>query len=382
MIMLLEIIRDCFQRFGYVMDPVLRFNHVISSKEKTLEDIEEELGFPRGWTNIADASQEDRVHILRQELKKNLSIDFIFYKYLGTDRLGSCSYADKKSCIYRHSGKTPFGVFIKELLSEPKNYPNVTLKGELKTDLTISTVIKDRCPICGYPMQLKWNKNYGLKLWICTNDQEVCGFMTNDKRGDELSIQKCDWCKGGYLIVKGGLKEPILGCTNYKPDKSGCGRLLSQEHYRAWKKDDFGIEDPSKDKPAYFHAPQSPTKEPQAPEMIPAKTSNTRKGAEVHTIGYLERMIEKDGFKVLVDAEGNLLTDMKLLAKLRMFRQTLAQEEELPAYYILTNDVLARLATDKPTTREEFVEIKGIGERRYDRFGGRFIAEINKHIES
>lgn len=89
MIMLLEIIRDCFQRFGYVMDPVLRFNHVISSKEKTLEDIEEELGFPRGWTNIADASQEDRVHILRQELKKNLSIDFIFYKYLGTDRLGS-----------------------------------------------------------------------------------------------------------------------------------------------------------------------------------------------------------------------------------------------------------------------------------------------------
>lgn len=303
------------------------------------------------------------------------------YNYAEERRLFYVALTRTKNRVFIVTPEKRPSEFIKELLSEPKNYPNVTLKGELKTDLTVSTVIKDRCPICGYPMQLKWNKNYGLKLWICTNDQEVCGFMTNDKRGGELSIQKCDWCKDGYLIVKGGLKEPILGCTNYKPDKSGCGRLLSQEHYRAWKKDDFGIEDPSKDKPAYFHVSQSPTKEPQAPEMIPAKTSNSRKGTEVHTIGYSERMIEKDGFKVLVDAEGNLLTDMKLLAKLRMLRQTLAQEEELPAYYILTNDVLARLATDKPTTREEFVEIKGIGERRYERFGGRFIAEIKKYIE-
>lgn len=272
--------------------------------------------------------------------------------------------------------------FIKELLNDPKNYPNVTLKGELKTDLTVSTVIKDRCPICGYPMQLKWNKNYGLKLWICTNDQEVCGFMTNDKRGGELSIQKCDWCKDGYLIVKGGLNEPILGCTNYKPDKSGCGRLLSQEHYRAWKKDDFGIEDPSKDKPAYFHAPQSPMKEPQVPEMIPAKTSNTRKSAEVHTISYSERMIEKDGFKVLVDAQGSLLTDMKLLAKLLELRSEIAREYKVSSYRIMNNSTLVLLATDKPTAREEFIEIKGITISTYLRFGGRFIAEIKKHLES
>ena len=95
-------------------------------------------------------------------------------------------------------------------------------------------------------MQFRWNKNYGLRLRICTNDQEICGFMTNDKRGGELSIQKCDWCKDGYLIVKGGRSGPILGCTNYKSDKSGCGRLLSLEHYRVWRKDDFGMEDPSK----------------------------------------------------------------------------------------------------------------------------------------
>jgi len=273
--------------------------------------------------------------------------------------------------------------FIKELLSDPESYPNVTLQGALKTDLSISNIVKDRCPICGYPLQFRWNKNYGLRLWICTNDQEICGFMTNDRRGGDLAVQKCDWCKDGYLVVKKGRTEYILGCTNYKPDKSGCGRLLNREHYRAWRKDDFGAEDPSKDKPAYFHIPESSAANPKAPEMIPAKAgASARKKPEVHTIGYSERMIEKEGFKVLVDADGQLLTDMELLAKLRTLRQSLAREERLPAYCILTNDILVRLATDKPTIREEFAEVKGIGARRYERFGERFIAEIKKHMES
>ena len=142
------------------------------------------------------------------------------------------------------------------------------------------------------------------------------------------------------------------------------------------------MEDLSKDKPAYFRIPESSTANPQAPEMIPVKTNTTRKSAAVHTIGHSERMIEKDGFKVIVDTNGSLLTDMDLLVRLKALRQTLAQEENLTAYCVLTNDVLSRLATDKPTTREEFVEIKGIGEQRYKRFGERFIAEIKKHIES
>ena len=207
--------------------------------------------------------------------------------------------------------------------------------------------------------------------------------MTNDKRGGELSIQKCDWCKDGYLIVKGGRSGPILGCTNYKSDKSGCGRLLSLEHYRVWRKDDFGMEDPSKDRPAYFCIPESSAGNSQAPEMIPAKASPApKKKAEVYTIGYSERMIEKDEFRVLADANGNLLTDMELLVKLRTLRQTLAQEERLPAYCVFTNDILSRLATEKPMTREELVEIKGIGEQRCDQFGQRIIAEIRRHVES
>lgn len=353
----------------------LQFLTAHSSKGLSADNViiinakDEIYGFP---------SKVDDDPVLRLVVSNDIS-----YAYAEERRLFYVALTRTKNRVFIVTPEKRPSEFLKELLSDSKSYPNVTLQGELKTDLSLSNVVKDRCPICGYPMQLRWNKNYGLRLWICTNDQEVCGFMTNDRRGGELSIQKCDWCKDGYLVVKKGRTEYILGCTNYKPDRSGCGRLLNQEHYHAWRKDDFGVEDPSKDKPAYFHIAQSFVENPQAPEMIPEKANiPARKRPEVHTTGYSEQLIEKDGFKVLVDADGNLLTDMELLAKLRTLRQILAQEERLPAYCILTNDILVRLATDKPTTREEFVEVKGIRARRYGRFGERFIAEIKRHIES
>ena len=71
---------------------------------------------------------------------------------------------------------------------------------------------------------------------------------------------------------------------------------------------------------------------------------------------------------------------MDLLARLHALRTAIAREQRLPAYYIMNNDTLALLATEKPTTREEFIGIKGIGERKYERFGERFVREIRNYI--
>ena len=306
------------------------------------------------------------------------------YNYAEERRLFYVALTRTKNRVFIVTPEKRPSEFIKELLRDTASYPYVTLKGELKTDLSISNVVKDSCPICGYPMQLRWNKNYGLKLWICTNDQEVCGFMTNDKRGEELSIQKCDWCKDGYLIVKKGYTGYILGCTNYKPDRSGCGRLLSQEHYHVWKNSDFGKNDLSQDEPGFLNISKPVISEPQIPTMvsIPQITKpQIERKPQVHTIGYSERVIEKDGFNVLVDAYENILTDMELLGRLRTLRSVMAQECQLPPYCIMQNDTLVLLATDKPITREEFIRIKGIGNRKYERFGERFIAAIKEYTE-
>lgn len=307
------------------------------------------------------------------------------YNYAEERRLFYVALTRTKNRVFMVTPEKRPSDFIKELLGYPKRYPNVTLKGALKTDLSVSEVVKDRCPICDYPMQLRWNKNYGLKLWICTNDQEVCGFMTNDKRGEELSIQKCDWCKDGYLIVKKGRAKYILGCTNYKQDKSGCGRLLNREHYRVWKNDEFGTIDSSKDKPGFLKNQVSEISEQKATAMMPIKRTNVvlaeKQKPRVYTTGYSEQIVESEGFKVLIDAQGNLLTDMDLLNRLYALRIAIAQEQRLPAYCIMNNDTLALLATEKPTTREEFISIKGIGERKYERFGEQFIQVIRNYIE-
>ena len=83
-----------------------------------------------------------------------------------------------------------------------------------------------RCPICGFPLKYEFNKNYGLNLWICTNDAEVCDFMTND-RVYKHDICKCPQCKDGYLIVKVNPKNQSVfyGCTNYYRDTEKCGYM-------------------------------------------------------------------------------------------------------------------------------------------------------------
>ena len=89
-----------------------------------------------------------------------------------------------------------------------------------------------RCPVCGYPLQLRYKKAYGLKLWICSNEPEICDFITNDLHGDDMSILKCDQCKDGYLIIKQGKSRPFLGCTNYSTDGKGCNRMMTNKEYR------------------------------------------------------------------------------------------------------------------------------------------------------
>lgn len=162
------------------------------------------------------------------------------YNYAEERRLFYVALTRTKNRVYIITPQKRPSVFIKELLANPKKYPNVALWGELKTDLTIKDNIKHRCPNCGYPLQKRWNKNYGLQLWICTNDQEVCGFMTNDLRGGRLAIQKCDHCQDGYLVVRHGPKGYFIGCTNYKKDGTGCNRSFNEDHYLAWTNDRFG----------------------------------------------------------------------------------------------------------------------------------------------
>ena len=120
--------------------------------------------------------------------------------------------------------------FVLELIDD---YLQVVLHGDIDRNKNKENQEIKKCPICGYPLQLRYKQNYGLKLWMCTNEPELCDFMTNDLSGGRLSIIKCDQCKDGYLIVKPGKEDrpPFLGCTNYKHDGTGCSGFMTMDYY-------------------------------------------------------------------------------------------------------------------------------------------------------
>lgn len=152
----------------------------------------------------------------------------------------SIDYAEERRLFYVAMTRTKNRVFFiapkqnpSEFLLEIKHdYKNVVLNGNWNEDPNNIPSYKKTCPICGYPMQFRYKNAYGLRLHICTNEPEVCGFMTNEYKAGKMSIIKCDQCRDGYLIVRPAKNDDyFLGCTNYKKDGTGCSRVMARKYF-------------------------------------------------------------------------------------------------------------------------------------------------------
>lgn len=85
---------------------------------------------------------------------------------------------------------------------------------------------------------------------------------------------------------------------------------------------------------------------------------------------------------MIVDDEGNIITDMNLLRYLRGFRIMLMKNTNLSAYRIVSNKGLVSLATYRPETKEEYLRLNGLGEVSYMLYGKMFIEEIKKYYHN
>ena len=77
------------------------------------------------------------------------------------------------------------------------------------------------------------------------------------------------------------------------------------------------------------------------------------------------------------DAEGEF--DRALFEKLRALRKRLADEKDVPAFFIFGDTTLREMATYMPQDNETFIGIKGVGESKLRQFGERFITIIREH---
>ena len=65
--------------------------------------------------------------------------------------------------------------------------------------------------------------------------------------------------------------------------------------------------------------------------------------------------------------------DEELLQGLKKLRLKLAQDRNVPAFVIFPDKTLIEMAMHRPTNREEFAEIKGVGQKKLEDFADQFI---------
>lgn len=190
-----------------------------------------------GYDNVIIINAIDAIYGFPSKIQDDPILKYVIntdntIDYAEERRLFYVALTRTKNRVYIVTPQQRPSTFVRELVHD---YPSVTLRGKLDNVQEYRSELK-RCPICGYPLQLRYKKAYGLKLWICTNEPEICDFMTNNLNGNGLPIMKCEQCKDGYLIVKEGKIEPILGCTNYKADKTGRNNMMTREYFHRYLK--------------------------------------------------------------------------------------------------------------------------------------------------
>ncbi|VAV96188.1 ATP-dependent DNA helicase RecQ, partial [hydrothermal vent metagenome] len=90
----------------------------------------------------------------------------------------------------------------------------------------------------------------------------------------------------------------------------------------------------------------------------PRKTRRTRKAAPAAAVG-----------------------DQALLAALKQHRLALARERGAPAFVIFSDRTLIDMAARRPSTRNEFGEVFGVGAAKTEAFSEQFIAIIRDHAD-
>ena len=79
---------------------------------------------------------------------------------------------------------------------------------------------------------------------------------------------------------------------------------------------------------------------------------------------------------------GGGTADDELFETLRALRRTMAEERGIPPYLIFSDASLREMARERPTTKDAFLQVKGVGLRKLNELGPRFLACIREQTGS
>lgn len=74
--------------------------------------------------------------------------------------------------------------------------------------------------------------------------------------------------------------------------------------------------------------------------------------------------------------------DQQLFEMLKAIRQEMAREKNVPAYVVFHDKTLMEMALRKPQTREAMLEVGGVGETKFERYGQPLLDVVKLHLEA
>ncbi|MCA8955928.1 MAG: ATP-dependent DNA helicase RecQ [Planctomycetes bacterium] len=93
------------------------------------------------------------------------------------------------------------------------------------------------------------------------------------------------------------------------------------------------------------------------PKLPPLPSAGARSSRDTKTRGTTGDAVEAERI------------DRELQSALRGYRARWARDNSLPPYMLFSNQSLDQMAADPPSSREEFLAIKGLGEKKWEAFG-------------
>ncbi|MCU4675819.1 DNA helicase RecQ [Catenovulum sp. 2E275] len=72
--------------------------------------------------------------------------------------------------------------------------------------------------------------------------------------------------------------------------------------------------------------------------------------------------------------------DKRLFERLRQTRKTIADEHDVPPYIIFNDASLVDMCQQMPENKHQMLQVSGVGKRKFEKYGDRFLAEIQAYI--
>lgn len=111
---------------------------------------------------------------------------------------------------------------------------------------------------------------------------------------------------------------------------------------------------------------------PEAPFAFTVKRRASKGGASRRA----QRAVDLLREEASLDGRPRVGDDADLFDRLRTLRRDLAGERGIPPYIVASDATLRGICRRRPATREELLQVSGIGEKKADEFGDAFLSEV------